>query len=31
MNELTLEYMMNPNLYDKYKLVNDPEIGRAHV
>tara|TARA_B100000902_G_C27246859_1_gene883070 strand:+ start:684 stop:1037 length:354 start_codon:yes stop_codon:yes gene_type:complete len=24
MNELTLEYMMNPTLYDKYKVVNDP-------
>ena len=24
MNDLTLECMMNPNLYDKYKIINDP-------
>ena len=24
MNELTLEHMMNPNLYDKYKVIQHP-------
>ena len=24
MNELTLEHMMNPNLYDKYKVTQNP-------
>tara|TARA_E500000178_G_C16835866_1_gene668281 strand:- start:65 stop:472 length:408 start_codon:yes stop_codon:yes gene_type:complete len=24
MNEITLEHMMNPNLYDKYKHINNP-------
>ena len=24
MNELTLEHMMNPNLYDKYKHIQNP-------
>ena len=24
MNEITLEHMMNPNLYDKYKVIQHP-------